>query len=593
MTLKLALSMKIPGYQVKHVIGKGGMSTVYLAVQESLDREVALKVMAPALVADEDFTKRFLKEGKIVARLDHRNIVTVYDIGAFESYYYMALEYAAGGNLSQYIRKGLTKEYALTILKAIAGALDYAHARGFIHRDVKSANILFRADKTPLLSDFGIAKAAASSGTQLTQAGLAVGTPKYMSPEQTMGKTVTAQSDFYSLGVVFYEMLTGRCPFEGEDSFVIALKHMNEPIPDPPSYCAEFKPILVRMLAKAPADRYSNTQELFSAIDEIRSGRASPLPPAAATQVRNPAIITGGIEGSAAINLIPESEPASNDSLEVEISPQEKLIETAKAARPSLPASAVLDSSITSMLFTPKRLGVGLLALLLIGGGIYYRYTIDVGDTVEINAPVAESQDIKNPTDFVKTRMEHLRNVAAAYQRILQIDSGNAAASEGLAQIADKYEELARDYLATLDPQLLTSLIEQGLKIQPQHPGLLSLKRDMQAASTDTPLSTADRQKIDRLLREAEAHLAAGQFILPPGKNAVENYRKVLSISPDNPTALSRLKEMADLFEQAARNDLENGRVTSGISRIEQGLMIDPQHAGLRKLEQAVKDAKR
>ncbi|MFC6670089.1 serine/threonine-protein kinase [Marinobacterium aestuariivivens] len=333
--------MKIPGYQLKNEIGKGGMSTVYLAVQESLDREVALKIMAPALVADEDFRIRFLKEGKIVAKLIHPNIVTVYDIGAFESYYYMALEYASGGNLSQYIQKGLPKEHALLILRHIASALGYAHALGFIHRDVKSANILFRADKTPVLSDFGIAKAAASSGTQLTQAGLAIGTPKYMSPEQTMGKTVTAQSDFYSLGVVFHEMLTRRCPFEGEDSFVIAYKHINAPIPALPSDCAEFQPILDRLLAKSPDNRYSNTQELFSAIDEIRSGGASPLPSATATHVRTSAVSAGGVEGSAAIGLAPESESANAQNLEAEIPPQEKLIATAK----SPPFDAVLSCS--------------------------------------------------------------------------------------------------------------------------------------------------------------------------------------------------------------------------------------------------------
>ncbi|MFC6670090.1 hypothetical protein [Marinobacterium aestuariivivens] len=184
-----------------------------------------------------------------------------------------------------------------------------------------------------------------------------------------------------------------------------------------------------------------------------------------------------------------------------------------------------------------------------------------------------------------------MQDVAAAYQRILQIDSGNAGATESLAQIADRHEELAREYLANLDAKLLMSLIEQGLKIQPEHRGLLSLKHDVQAASTDSPPSAADRQMIDRLLREAEAHLDAGRFILPPGRNAVENYRKVLSISPDNPTALSRLGEMADLFERTARDDLENGRVAQGISRIEQGLMIDSRHAGLRRLKQAVKDA--
>lgn len=277
----------IPGYRLDRVLGKGAMSIVYLAKQESLDRRVALKVLDPALAADPAFSKRFAKEGRIIARLAHPHIVTIYDTAASAGYSYIAMEYLPSGSLKERIRVGLTVEQAVTILLQIAQALDYAHRQHCVHRDLKPANILFRDEDIAVLTDFGIAKNL-DDQTQLTAAGWRIGTPNYMSPEQALGKPVDARSDLYSLGVLFYEMLTGQRPYQGQDAFETAALHIKAPIPTLPEPWRRFQPALERMLAKKPEQRFATAEEL---IQGVRQAALAPPPAApAATPFRFPSL---------------------------------------------------------------------------------------------------------------------------------------------------------------------------------------------------------------------------------------------------------------------------------------------------------------
>ena len=256
---------QIPGYRIERIIGKGAMSTVYLAVQESLDRRVALKVLAPDLAADPTFSKRFVKEGKIVAKLAHTHIVTIYDTGTHQDCFYIAMEYLEAGTLKERIKAGLSREQAVKFLVQIAQALGYAHRQNCIHRDIKPANIMFRDPDTAVLSDFGIAKNLEDK-TQLTAAGWRIGTPNYMSPEQALGKPVDARCDLYSLGVVLYEALTGSRPFKGADAFETAILHVKGPIPTLPEPLRRFQPVIERVLAKTPEARFANAEELAQAL---------------------------------------------------------------------------------------------------------------------------------------------------------------------------------------------------------------------------------------------------------------------------------------------------------------------------------------
>ena len=204
--------IEIPGYRLLRQLGRGGMATVYLAIQESVDREVALKVMSPALLADPSFGERFLREAKIAARLHHRHVVGIHDVGRSGDSHYIAMEYLAGGPVLGKDGQPRAVPFALRVIREIALAINYAQQKGFIHRDIKPDNILLRDDGSAALTDFGIARANDSS-TRMTRTGAVVGTPHYMSPEQARGRPIDGRSDLYSLGVVLYEMLVGRVPY--------------------------------------------------------------------------------------------------------------------------------------------------------------------------------------------------------------------------------------------------------------------------------------------------------------------------------------------------------------------------------------------
>ena len=262
--------MAIPGYRILRKIQQGGMSTVYLAIQKSVDREVAIKVMSPSLTSDPSFGSRFYREAKIVGKLSHPNIVSIYDVGSYKHYNYIAMDYLPGVPLQEKIRQGLSPQQVMVIVREMASALDYAHQRGYIHRDIKPDNILFRADGSSVLCDFGIAKALKGS-IKMTSVGAVLGTPHYMSPEQAQGKNLDGRSDLYSLGVVCFEMLTGHIPYQGDDAIAVAVKHMSAPTPKLPANHKLFQKLINKLLAKKPGQRFQTGKELIDAIDALQA----------------------------------------------------------------------------------------------------------------------------------------------------------------------------------------------------------------------------------------------------------------------------------------------------------------------------------
>ncbi len=262
------MALQIPGYRVIRKINQGGMSTVYLAIQISVGRVVALKVMNPQLNSDPAFSERFQREATIVGQLSHPNIVAIYDIGRHEDLNYIAMDYLPNGSVHDRMSTGLSGEEVLRVTREIASALDHAHEKGYIHRDIKPENILFRSDNSAVLTDFGVARGLATN-SRMTHVGTVVGTPHYMSPEQTKGNVVDGRSDLYSLGVVFYEMLTGTLPFQGDEAVTIALKHISAPIPKLPMQYLGFQKILDKLLAKDPEQRFQRGRDLISALEDF------------------------------------------------------------------------------------------------------------------------------------------------------------------------------------------------------------------------------------------------------------------------------------------------------------------------------------
>jgi len=268
-------------YTILSFIASGGMASVYLARHAEMKRDVAIKLLSAEMNQDEKLVARFRREGQAVAKLDHPNIIKVYDLGEETGQYYMAMEYLSGGSLSQRLKvlnqQGARMEEldALKIVRQIADALAYAHENKLVHRDIKPANILLREDGTPVLADFGIV--LAQDSTMLTKTQATMGTPEYMSPEQAKGTPLDGRSDIYSLGIVLYEMLAGKSPYQGETTMAMLYKVTSEPVPSisrtRKGISFATQRIIERATAKNPKDRFQNAQQMVKALDSVIGDR--------------------------------------------------------------------------------------------------------------------------------------------------------------------------------------------------------------------------------------------------------------------------------------------------------------------------------
>jgi len=276
--------MRYGRYEIIKELGKGGMGVVYQAHDPQLDRPVALKVLREDRVVSEDFVSRFFKEAKFIGRLSHPNIVTVYDVGRDHGTIYIAMEYLQGQPFNEVIRSGrLSVEKIIDIALQVANALGYAHEKGIVHRDIKPSNIILTDEGNVKLTDFGIARAEDSNAAQQTQAGVILGTPFYMSPEQVMGKRVDGRSDLFSLGVILYELIVGRKPFEG-DHFTAIFRAITDDIPVAPlkidaSIPQSLSDLIMKALSKNPNERFQTSKEMGDALKTCLQVKESLLLP--------------------------------------------------------------------------------------------------------------------------------------------------------------------------------------------------------------------------------------------------------------------------------------------------------------------------
>jgi serine/threonine-protein kinase PpkA len=255
----------VPGYTVIHIIGQGGQAQVFLAEREHDGLRVALKMLNRKLRDDPVFLERFVREYKLVASLNSNYVARIYDQGFSGDFPYIAMEFLPSGTLAARIREGLTARAALRIASQIAQALDAIHSHGIVHRDLKPANILFRADGRPVIVDFGLARDMRINST-LTVAGQFLATPRYMSPEQCMGNSVDGRSDLYSLGAMLYEMMTGNKIYDHAHSADVIAMHVHAPVPQLTGMLSVHQPLLDRLLAKNPEDRFQNAAEVIAEI---------------------------------------------------------------------------------------------------------------------------------------------------------------------------------------------------------------------------------------------------------------------------------------------------------------------------------------
>ena len=356
-------------YVIRRKLGSGGMADVYLAEDQELGRRVALKLLNARHAADEQFVERFRREAQSAAGLNHPNIVSIFDRGRAEGTYYIAMEYLDGRTLKELlVRNGPTPvPIAIDYARQILGALSFAHRNGIVHRDIKPHNIVVGRDGRLKVTDFGIARSGAS---QMTEAGSIVGTAQYLSPEQARGAPVDQRSDLYSLGIVLYEMLTGKVPFTGDTPVEIAMKHLSQ-VPEPPSKLRKGVPhdldaVVMRAIAKDPEQRYGSAEEMEADLARVARGVAvAPQTEEAMTQV------LAGAGASTAATMVTRPRTVAPPAPPIYRSPS--------------PYYAYEEPAPGRSLW-PWLLALGLIVLGAIGG--WFLYT-KIQDQLNKNTPVA------------------------------------------------------------------------------------------------------------------------------------------------------------------------------------------------------------
>jgi formylglycine-generating enzyme required for sulfatase activity len=499
----------IPGYVIKREIGAGGMASVYLAVQTSLEREVALKVMAPNLAADPVFSKRFLQEARMLASLAHPNIVAVYDVGVTPSQlHYFSMQYLPGGDFASRVERGLDERDLTLTLAGVARALGYAHQRGYVHRDVAPTNILYNVNGNPVLTDFGIALSATPS-SRITSSGFSVGTSHFMSPEQARGGDVDARSDIYSLGALCYFGLVGKPPFEGADGFAVAYAHVFEPIPRLPPSKAHWQPLIDRALAKDPKDRYAD-------IDEFLDGIAAVVPHYAALFREDPAALPASVPAAPATTVIlpaasRPTAPARAEPATTRLAPRAAATEpAARASASAQPIRMTVSAGRPWLRYWPVLIvcvGVALISFSLLSR--VHRAGPSQPSAVETPLP-------PGPLPATSTSASITPEASVANKPPPTALSAPPTAMDSIEAVEGTVTDPLADLPTVVDP-------------------------------------------VAEAIRLGRIDLAAQRLTLPPGSNALERFQLALKLDPKNKAAKQGIVEIAKKYIEFAEKNRSAG----------------------------------
>lgn len=566
--------MDISGYKILEQCGDGGTAKVYLANQVSLDRQVALKVMLSALSVDEEHTDRFLKEGRVIAKLSHTNIVTIYDVGVSGEFHYIAMEYLPWGSLRQRDPKKHELDWVLNVTEQIASALAFAHENGFIHRDIKPENILFRDENSAVLSDFGIAKVF-DSRTQITSRG-SLGTPRYMSPDQIRSRPIAPSSDVYSLGVVLFEMLTGKPPYNSEDAVAILYSHIHDPIPALPLECRHLQPLINKMLAKNREDRFVNAGEIVEVLAYLKKEGRLPADlsylNSNTTSLNQPTVLvdqntidtivspTSSISSQASSNKNspppPKIEPSkdnhtiqvTSDELAVAISTQARIANyknwSGNVAKQFSDSAAKFATS-----FKNER-------------SKFSKSFTKPKTTTDLIEPETKNTKI-NSEGAIKILRKPIILGAILCLTLFALFLMFVSTPEPPQQLAEKsITEIATDETPQNSEALVINdsaqIIDEStnsnltVPVEPQEEQASEKLLADEKSETKSEVIVTDAEKIEAWLSEAESLIDAGQFITPPQQNALAKYQLALSLDPDNVQALTGMQSILDRFANQA-----------------------------------------
>ncbi|TDG11952.1 serine/threonine protein kinase [Seongchinamella unica] len=532
--------LELPGYELYERLGRGGMATVYRALHLNLDREVAIKVMDPGMNADESFSERFIREARISARLTHPHILQIYDVNTFDGYNYIAMELLGAGELSDFIHLSMPQKQIYTITRQMAEALDYAAGRGYVHRDIKPSNIMMRDEGDYVLADFGIARAA-NSGTQMTQTGLMVGTPSYMSPEQAKGQEVDGRSDLYALAVLVYEMLTKTLPYESDSAVTTAVKHLTEDIPTLPEHLAAYQDFINKGLAKSADDRFQTGAELYQAFmaasadfddDQVLTeGVEKPAAPAPAAAGDGPERTS--LAGIDSTRLSHSSSPAVSGSsrpYKLEGSTQRERLVSGTYARSDRAASKSGGSVVRILVIVAVLAGAGY-------GGFTWWQGQQGGDSKDQRALTAELARA-----YSAMNEENLAVAASAFYKVLSMDSGNGAAQQGMDEVGNLYTRSIEQAIADGDLGSAKNLMLDYGGYFAGNSNFERLQAEINLLAEQQNLAAVQAERVDKLLSQVDASIETGDF-----DQAHSLMAQATAIDPEH----AQLAARRDAIEQA------------------------------------------
>jgi serine/threonine-protein kinase len=535
-------------YRIIEQLGQGGMATVFKAYHPALDRYVAIKVLHPAFKEDPNFLARFQREARIVAKLEHPHIVPVYDFSEHKGMAYLVMRYVEGETLKAHLTgEPLASERILEILQPVAEALAYAHEQGVLHRDIKPSNVMLTPEGGIFLTDFGLARMAQSGESTLSQ-DMMIGTPQYMSPEQAKGEEVDERTDIYSLGVVLFEMLTGRVPFSADTPYAVIHDHIYTPLPLPTTIKPDIFPALERMVLKALAkeqdDRYQKVTELVLAFEDAVVEAASGVAPAPEEEK--------------------VAEPATVPSTVVEAKP------SAPEARPSRRRWLIIGGAAAALLLLVCCAGLFLVSRVQKAKG-----TPTPGEPT----PIAGSEIKATPSPEGPTKTP--------------LPSGEDPVSRALRQVQanpnDPHAHLMLGNAYVLQEEKVKALeeFERAIELDPEYAEAYIRAGDMLTAQRDFARAAEMYQRAADLEPDSiEANLKAAQtlWLARQRRPAIQYFRRLTELAPDLP------------LPYAARGIflVNTGRLEEGREELEAALRLDPDlpeaHLGMGFYWKAVGD---
>ncbi len=545
--------IELPGYMIRRGLKSTSSAQVFLATQTSSRRDVVIKVLEPLIRDNELDGKAFVRQTSNVASMSHPHVIHIYDYGVQDGMPFVVMDHMRKGDLTQKLAEGLEIHDLIRVINQVSSALDYAHTKGVIHLDVKPENILFSGSDVAVLSDFGIAEfeGEKNSGPERPTVW---GTPAYMSPERAMGHETDGRTDFYSLGVVFYQMLTGQLPYRPDRGGNVALRQARDPVPRLPDQFSTLQPIVDGCLAKSPDDRFARGDDLRRALAEISTEGI--IPNAA---VRSEVVTTMEIQSI---------QPPLNDG-----------------------PSALIEIRGRGQMTTPRMLlSRGALAILIsvfiVGGAwLFVERESAIANALfswlrPSNTPSVE--EVWNMAEALRSDSnQSLSAVVAGYSRVLEIDPEHVGAQTGMRDAVDDWKTDIREALDAGDLAVAEVKLNESFNLDSSDADLSILFEDL-----------ADRRLAATFLEDARALLQRqGRDNIASSASAIQAYQEVVRLDPTNVEAPAELDRFAKYYADLASQDALVGDVTSAMANMGRASTANPEFTGLDSVREQIQQA--